>query len=296
MNLKPHPNHRHRPVLVAELLRYLNPQAGQTYLDVTAGAGGHAQAIATDQKHLTLIDADPVAVAHLQQQLPAATIYNDNFASKTRALFEQGQLFNFVLADLGVSKQQLTDASRGFSWQHDGPLDMRFNNQLGLTLQERLDRTTVSELTDIIGTYGEEPKAQLIASHIKQVQPQTTTQLAQLIMHVKAEKPVSKKHLHPATQTFMALRIWVNDELSQLADFLETAPWLLKPAGKLAVISFHSLEDRLVKRAFRYLTENLYESDHILMTKKPITPSITTSVTHVESRSAKLRVLQRKSL
>lgn len=296
MNLKPHPNHRHRPVLLAEVLRCLNPQREQTYLDATAGAGGHAQAIPIKQKNLTLIDADPVAVAHLHQQLPAATIYNDNFASRTRALFEQGQLFDFVLADLGVSKQQLTDASRGFSWQHDGPLDMRFNNQLGLTLQERLDRTTVSELTDIIGTYGEEPAASLIARHIKLVQPQTTTQLAQLISQVKAAKKSSKQHLHPATQTFMALRIWVNDELSQVADFLDTAPWLLKPAGKLAVISFHSLEDRLVKRAFRHLTDSLYESDHLLLTNKPITPSITTSVTHVESRSAKLRVLQRKSL
>lgn len=288
------PQASHKPVLLQEVVRLLNPAAGKTYLDLTAGGGGHATVIAAaiGERNLTLVDADPYAAAALGHKFPKATIYNSSFADQLTRLKEQGQLFDMILADLGLSSLQLDASSRGFSFLRDGPLDMRFNPSSGLPLRERLEHISTVELEKILRDYGQEKAARAISRRIKSTHPQTTLELAQLVAETKAGK-IYKKRLHPATQTFMALRIWMNDEIEQLTALLQVAPSLLRPAGRLAVISFHSLEDRLVKHAFKDLAEGTYSAEYLLKTSKPAVPSIHSLASHPQARSAKLRVLER---
>ena len=293
MNLK-RSSFNHKPVLLREVIDLLNPQKGESYLDLTSGGGGHAGEIAqiVSQNNLTLVDADPQVTADLEKRFPSAKIYNNNFADQILIFKDQNNKFDMILADLGLSSLQLNEPSRGFSFLKDGPLDMRFNTRQGLTLQELLRQATDMEIETILKEYGQEKSAKKISKQIKLLQPQTTSELAQLVTQVKS-RHFSKKHLHPATQTFMALRIWVNDELGQLKKLLQTAPLLLNPAGRLAIISFHSLEDRLVKHAFRDLADGDYDSSFFIKNNKPIIPSIESLASHPQSRSAKLRVLQR---
>lgn len=294
MNSKVNQPH-HKPVLLAEVLNLLDPRRDETYLDATTGGGGHATEIAQiiGQKNLTLIDADPQVVANLKLKFRQATIYNNNFANQVLELQNQNIQFNMILADLGLSSLQLEDPDRGFSFLRDGPLDMRFNYNLGSSLQSLLNQSSASEIETILKKYAQERAAKQISLQIKLQKPQTTLELAQLVTEVKPKR-FFKKHLHPATQTFMALRIWTNNEADQLASFLKTAPQLLKPAGRLAIISFHSLEDRLVKHAFKDLAAaGKYDCSYFIKNGKPIIPTINSLVSHPQARSAKLRVLQR---
>ena len=284
----------HIPVLLTEVIDLLDPKIGETYLDVTAGKGGHAREIAKiiGQSNLTLVDADPQVVASLKQEFAQATLYNNNFADQVLEFRNQNRQFDMILADLGVSSMQLNAPNRGFSFQYDGPLDMRLDNRHGFTLQALLDHTSEAELTSVLREYGQEKAAKRISQLIKSRRPQTTLELAQIVARAKS-RHFYKKHLHPATQVFMALRIWTNDELGQLAKLLQIAPLLLKPAGRLAIISFHSLEDRLVKRTFRDLADGDYDASYFMKNKKPIISSDDSLSLHPQARSAKLRILQR---
>ena len=283
----------HRPVLLSETLGLLAPKAGETYLDATAGGGGHARAIARTVgiPALTLIDADPDAVARLAGEFARATLYNNNFVDQMKELESQGRRFDMILADLGLSSLQLEDSDRGFSFRRPALLDMRFDPRRGLSLAQHLETADADSLADILRRYGQERDARAIARAIKAQRPETTTALAETVVSVKGMR-FAKRHLHPATQTFMAFRIWVNQELEQLESMLAIAPRLLKSGGRLAIISFHSLEDRLVKRAFKELSDGDYESSYRLKTKKPIVPT-NSLATHPQARSAKLRALER---
>ncbi len=263
-------------------------------MDLTAGGGGHAREIAKTviQDGLTLVDADPQVTKNLEKEFPRAEIYNNDFADQILKFKDQGRTFDMILADLGLSSLQLNASSRGFSFLQDGPLDMRFNNHRGSSLQELLDRISAVELENILREYGQEYAAREISRRIKSLHPTTTLELAKLVAKVKS-KNYRKKHLHPATKTFMALRIWVNDELKQLEDLLQTAPLLLRQAGRLAIISFHSLEDRLVKHSYKDLADGDYDAEYFIKNDKTIIPSIGSLASHPQARSAKLRVLQR---
>ncbi|MCY4010711.1 MAG: 16S rRNA (cytosine(1402)-N(4))-methyltransferase RsmH [Candidatus Saccharibacteria bacterium] len=287
---------KHKPVLLQEVLAGLNPQTGETYLDATAGGGGHARAIAqfiTDQ-NLTLIDIDPQTIDSLRLEFKQAQIYNSNFARQGEVFLRQNLTFDMILADLGLSSMQLDQSDRGFSFRHNAPLDMRFNNQQGLSLRQKLKDVDETTLSRILKEYAQEKHASAIARKIIMEQPQTTFDLAQLVKSVKIRRRHLSKtrfRIHPATQIFMALRIWLNDELSNLENFLTIAPKLLKPGGRLAIISFHSLEDRLVKLAFRDLADGLYDTSFLLKDKKPIIPNSKTIALNPRCRSAKLRFL-----
>ena len=289
---------KHTPVLLKEVLAGLNPQAGETFLDVTAGAGGHARVITQriGDQNSTLIDLDPQAINSLKLEFKLAQIYHSNFAQQIVAFQTQGLSFDMILADLGLSSMQLDQPNRGFSFRHNAPLDMRFNNQQGLSLRQKLEHVDETTLTHVLKEYGQERYASVIAKKIIIEQPQTTFDLAQLVKCAKIRRrhlSKSRFRIHPATQTFMALRIWLNDELSNLETFLNIAPNLLKPGGRLAIISFHSLEDRLVKFAFRDLADGLYDTSFILKEKKPIIPDQQTITSNPRCRSAKLRFLYR---
>ena len=289
-----HYTSNHRPVLLSETVRLLNPRKGETLLDVTAGAGGHARAVGetVGVQALTLVDADPRAAAALTDAFAQATVYNEDFATQTHRLEADGRAFDMILADLGLSSLQLADQARGFSFRYPAPLDMRFNPSRGVGLAQRLRLCSVAELAGVIRDYGQERRAGEIAAAIKADQPRTAESLAELITSVKGGRRPGER-LHPATRTFMALRIWVNDELEQLVSLLETAPRLLKNGGRLAIISFHSLEDRLVKRTFKELSEPGYRQAYRLKTKRPIVPDPGSLANHPQARSARLRAIER---
>ena len=296
MNSNSEPNHI--PVLLSEVVRELNPQPGDSYLDLTAGAGGHAQAIVdiVGQRSSTLVEVDSQAIESLRLKFPKATVYHANFARQLDIFNAQGSAFNLILADLGLSSMQLNQADRGFSFNQDAPLDMRFDTTQGLSLLERLMSVDSQRLGRILSDYGQEKDARAIAKRIKIEQPQTTEALASLVVRLKAGRgtmATRRPRIHPATQTFMALRIWTNDELQSLEQLLNIAPSLLHSGGKLAIISFHSLEDRLVKLAFKDLADGDYDASYVLKTKKPIIPTPSAIRLNPRSRSAKLRVLQR---
>ena len=282
----------HQPVLLKEVRQHLAPKPPETYLDLTAGGGGHAQVLATilGEESLTLIDADPSAIADLKQRFKQATCHHGNYARHLANFQRQGITFDLIFADLGLSSIQLQAAERGFSFNLDGRLDMRFDPSVGQPLLQRLEQTDKQTLTRILFDYGQEREASAIAAAILEQKPQTTLDLASLVSKLK-RKP--RRRIHPATQTFMALRIWVNDELSNLKVLLEIAPFLLKDKGRLAIISFHSLEDRLIKHAFRDLADGDYDSSYFLKNKKPIVPDKETLVSFPQARSAKLRILGR---
>ena len=282
----------HQPVLLNEVCQELAPQPQETYLDLTAGGGGHAQVLATivGEENLTLIDADPTAISGLRQRFKQATCHHGSYTQHLIDFKQQGRSFDLILADLGLSSIQLQTAERGFSFTLTGPLDMRFNHLVGQPLLQLLEQTNQQTLTQVLLDYGQEREAAAIAKAILKQKPQTTSDLARLVVDVKKQ---SKRRLHPATQTFMALRIWVNDELSNLKVLLEIAPLLLKNKGRLAIISFHSLEDRLIKHAFRDLADGDYDSSYFIKNKKPIIPTQEALVSLPQARSAKLRVLCR---
>lgn len=285
-------NHLHQPVLLRQVLEYLDPKEGDAYLDLTGGYGGHAAAVLERTKNLkdsVLVDRDQNAIRELEKRFEGQGIgiRKNDFLSASERLRSEGKQFDLILADLGVSSPHLNQASRGFSFKTDGPLDMRMDQSQQLSAEIMVNTYSKDELTDILKRYGEEPKANKIASLIVEHRPfKTTTQLANVV--AKAWPGHSK--IHPATRTFQALRIAVNDELELLRKSLPI--WmddLLKPGGRIAIISFHSLEDRLVKQAFSEKAGDRYDALFRLLTKKPAIGDDHEIVLNPRARSAKLR-------
>jgi len=293
---KEHPP-RHIPVLLDATLVALDPISGESYLDLTAGYGGHAGEVLKRTENLkesVLVDRDDYAIKHLSEyHTNGVRLMHTDFESAARQLVEEGKTFDVILIDLGVSSPQLDQGERGFSFKHTGPLDMRMDRQQALTAADLIQGTSMTDLTKIIHEYGEEPymKAKAIAELIIANRPFGSTEaLATLI----AEHHRGKwGRIHPATRTFQSLRIAVNDELGQIERTVPLLPKLLNRGGRVAVISFHSLEDRLVKRYFKDQFELGLEAELSPITKKPILGA-TADVHNPRSRSAKLRVAVKK--
>lgn len=283
----------HTPVLLEQVLQYLDPLEGESYLDLTAGYGGHAQAIlkATgNYAESVLVDRDEKSQAVLAEQFGMTAIErrSQDFLTASQDLVNEGRQFALILADIGVSSPHLNDGPRGFSWQVDVPLDMRMDQRQSLTAETLVNTASEAELTRILKEYGEEPKARRIAHDIVHSRPvKTTSQLAA----IAARAWPGHSRVHPATRTFQAIRIAVNDELNQLSTALPLWIKLLAPGGRLAVISFHSLEDRLVKAAFNDVGGDRYDTDIRILTKKPVMASPSEIAFNPRARSAKLRVV-----
>jgi len=284
----------HEPVLLNETLKMLSPILGESYLDLTAGFGGHAQAIlrVTEAPNRTvLVDRDQQSIDFLSETsaLKKARIIKDTFVNACLVLVQEGMAFDLILADLGVSSPHLNIASRGFSFLNDGPLDMRMDQTDTLTAADIVNTWSEVELSRIIFEYGEERQSRRIARAIVLNRPyRTTHELAKIIESSIGWR--AKGH-HPATQTFQAIRIAVNGELELLQQMIPAALKLLVPGGRLAIITFHSLEDRIVKHAFTDVCSNGYDAEYQLLTKRPMEAAHTEIVTNPRARSAKLRAL-----
>lgn len=302
----------HTSVLLEESIDALSLQAGGTYLDGTFGRGGHSKTILSKLScdgQLVGLDRDPSAIEYGRknfQDEPRLQLVHADFASAQKRLAELGMpdQFDGVLFDLGVSSPQLDEADRGFSFMQDGPLDMRMDSSQGQTVADLLTYIGEVELANIIFQLGEEKFSRRIAKAIveKRIEePLTTTsQLVALIEDVVTRK---EKHKHPATRTFLALRMFINDELGQVEKMLPQAVKILKPGGRLAVISFHSREDRIVKRFFRKLTKGPQMPRRLPVQEtfqaplrligKAIKPSVEELKRNPRARSAVLRVAER---
>ena len=292
----------HVPVLLKEAIDFLVVQRGGTYLDATVGLGGHSCEIAKRlgaPGHLIGFDKDPAALERARARLqsitgdsPAITLIHGSFAEVGERVPPAS--LDGLLADLGVSSLQLEDAARGFSFQAEGPLDMRMNPMSGETAEQVVNHIDERELANVIYEFGEERRSRRIARAIVRSRPiRTTRQLVEVIS--AAARPMKLGHhkyerIHPATRTFQALRIFVNHELDDLKALLEAAPRVLKPGGRLVVISFHSLEDRIVKDALR---EGAKQGWYRLLTKKPVTATEEEIDRNLRSRSAKMRAAER---
>jgi 16S rRNA (cytosine1402-N4)-methyltransferase len=289
-------------VLYDEVLAALLPRAGGCYVDGTIGGGGHARGIlerSAPDGRLLGIDRDEQALAVAREELGSfgdrLTLKHGNFAAIGRLVREAGFFpADGILLDIGVSSMQLSAANRGFSFMHDGPLDMRMDLQSEVTAESLVNRLSESELADLIYEYGEERQSRRIARAIVMARPlRTTTELADAV----AGAVPRRGRLHPATRTFQALRIAANDELEALAEGLRGATQVLAPGARLAVISFHSLEDRLVKNYFRQesvAAENGHGEPSLrVITRHPLQPTREEQERNPRSRSAKLRVVER---
>jgi 16S rRNA (cytosine1402-N4)-methyltransferase len=269
----------HRTVLLAETVQLLEPKAGKLIIDGTLGGGGHTEALLDAGATVIGYDRDPRALAAARERLSR---FGDRFEARQGDYASMEGPADGVLLDLGVSSPQLDDATRGFSFQSDGPLDMRMGEG-GITAAELIETTSENDLANLIYEYGEERHSRRIAKQLKAARPQTTLAAVEA---VKRAVPGKWGNIHVATRTFQALRIAVNDELGQLKAVLEKLPTLLNPGGIAAIISFHSLEDRLVKHAFREKLEPI--------TKKPITAGEVEERENPRARSAKLRAARRR--
>lgn len=294
----------HLPVMLPQVLELLAPKPGAVVLDCTAGRGGHAEAIVeklgSGGRYIGL-DADPANVAFTAGRLaqPAGErgvrvdVLHRNFAAARQALDELGvERVDGLLADLGFASTHVDDPSRGFSFRTEGPLDMRMDPTHGTTAAELVNELPQRELADLIYQYGEERFSRRIAEKIaerRRREPITTTgQLAEICASAYGHRR-HQSRIDPATRTFQALRIAVNDELNRLGLLLEQVPQLLKPGGRAVIISFHSLEDRPVKTAFRDWAKAGLAT---LLTKKPLTADEQETAMNPRSRSAKTRALQ----
>jgi 16S rRNA (cytosine1402-N4)-methyltransferase len=284
----------HVPVLMRAVLKYLDPQSGDSYLDLTAGYGGHATQVLELTKRpadAVLVDRDGNAIRVLEVRFAdevryGLSVMHSDFLTATQQLIGSGQRFDCILADLGVSSPHLNQAARGFSIAQDGPLDMRMDQDQELTADNIVNGYSEAQLVDILERYGEEPKARAVARAMIAARPiRTTAELARIVARVW---PGHSK-VHPATRSFQAIRIAVNDELIQLEQALPQWITLLKPGGRLVVISFQSLEDRLVKNLLAEKAGDRYDSEIQLLTKRPITAESTELVHNPRARSAKLR-------
>ena len=288
---------QHVPVLLDEVIEYLNVRPGGVIADATLGLAGHSSEIARrlgPKGKLIAFDRDPEAMemakarleelrAELGSEMPEVRLIPRAFSTAASEI-EPASL-DGLLADIGVSSLQLDEAHRGFSFRSDGPLDMRMNTREGETAEQVVNQEDENELADLIYEFGEERRSRRIARAIVRARPITTT--AELARVVSAAAPSMKgDKIHPATRTFQALRIRVNDELGEIRTLVESAPSLLKPGGRLVVISFHSLEDRIVKDALREAGRNkVFE----VLTKKPVIAGEEEERRNPRSRSAKLR-------
>ena len=286
---------QHIPVLLSEVLANLNPKPGESYLDLTAGLGGHAKSIldvTLNYKESVLVDRDEFAIVHLKQKFPPeTTLLNTDFYGAVLQLIECGKTFDIILADFGVSSPQLDNGERGFSFKNDGPLDMRMDRRQKLTADEIVNHWSEKTLADIFVKYGEEKPghARLLAREIVHNRPiHTTSELANIIASKSRHS-----HIHPATKIFQAIRIVVNDELTEIEKTLPLLPKLLNKNGRVGIITFHSLEDRLVKDYFKEATSHGEESELRQGIKKPIIAANQELVINPRARSAKLRVVTR---
>jgi 16S rRNA (cytosine1402-N4)-methyltransferase len=299
----------HIPVLVEEVVRLLRCEPGRTYVDATLGGGGHALEILrrTPPDGMVIgLDWDEEAIAEARRALipfgERVKIFRENFIHLAEILDEMKvEQVDGILLDLGLSSFQLEKEERGFSFRGEGPLDMRMDHRLDRTAADLVNHLSVEELEETLFKYGEERWAKRIAKAIIRERcrgPIETTQELRKIVHHTIPRRFHSRKIDPATKTFQAFRIKVNDELENLKEILETGWTLLKKGGRLCVISFHSLEDRMVKETFRKLekggTDRL--SPEVVMrvlTKKPIMPSKEEQKKNPRSRSAKLRCAER---
>jgi 16S rRNA (cytosine1402-N4)-methyltransferase len=292
---KQNDQNEHIPVLLDAVLQCLDPKPGEKYLDLTAGYGGHAESIlerTLQPEKATLIDRDLRAIDYLSQQFQGTgtEIIHKDYLEAAKELLESGKQYNLILADLGVSSPHLNMASRGFSIRHNGPLDMRMDQRQSLTAEEVVNSYSEEELASLIRRYGEEPRATKIARAIAANRPITSThQLAEIVARSAYGRKPGHSKIHPATRTFQAIRMEVNRELELLQEALPIWIDLLAPGGRIAVISFHSLEDRLVKRAFKERSGNRYDATLRLLTKRPVRGDKNEIVFNPRARSAKLR-------
>lgn len=282
----------HQPVLLSEVLAVLQPKPGDSYLDLTAGYAGHASEIldvTRNYKESALVDRDQNAVRYLEERfasVPVEIVHKDFYGAVLQEI-ECGKTFDMILMDFGVSSPQLDKAERGFSFAKDGPLDMRMDQEQELDASMVVNKWRESEIADILERYGEVKPglAKLIAREIVHGRPWRSTKdlgdrMAKFGRHGK---------VHPATRIFQAIRIAVNDELGEIEKTLELIPQVLKPGGRVAIITFHSLEDRLVKEWMRREASFGEESRIEILTKKPITAENEELFINPRARSAKLR-------
>jgi len=289
-------------VLVAEAVSLLQPRESGVYVDCTLGLGGHTRALlAAGAGRVIGIDRDPAAVAQSRAQLAdfgdRLEIVHADYREITGILHSrQVRAVDGVIADLGVSSLQIDSAERGFSFKHDGPLDMRMDTSAGPTAAERLATIDEATLADVIYEFGEERQSRRIARAIvraRDTEPLTRTgQLASVVRRAAGGR--GWQRIDPATRTFQALRIWMNQELAGLDAFLLAAVSLLRPAGRLVVIAFHSLEDRIVKHTFRRLADRADGNAVVaLLTRKPVGPDEAELDRNPRSRSARLRAVEK---
>jgi 16S rRNA (cytosine1402-N4)-methyltransferase len=292
----------HVPVLLEPAIDFLAVRRGGTYIDATVGLGGHSFEIAKRlgaPGRLIGFDKDPAALAiarqrlseppaELQQDWPSVTLLHASFADIAGSVVAASA--DGLLADLGVSSLQLEDAMRGFSFQAEGPLDMRMDPRAGLTAEQVVNHLDERKLADVIYEFGEERRSRRIARAIVRARPiRSTAHLAQVVS--AAARPMKPERIHPATRTFQAIRIFVNRELDDLRALLQAAPQAMKSGGRLVVISFHSLEDRIVKESLR---EGARHGLWQLLTKKPVFASDQEMASNPRSRSARLRAAERQ--
>ena len=309
----------HEPVLSGEVISLLDPRPGQTFVDTTAGGGGHSALIAeriTPDGTLVAIDQDPEALAAAGKKLyhlsPKIVLIHGNFRNLTALLDEAGiGMVDGVLFDLGVSSRQLDSAERGFSFRADAPLDMRMDPTAGTPASEMLARLDKGEITRILREYGQERWAARIAQFIEErrrTNPIATTKDLVEVVEAAIPRKAWPKDIHPATRTFQSIRIAVNDELGALEEGLKAGIDRLKVGGRIAAISFHSLEDRIVKQTFlRYsgrcecpprLPECRCGAREVVkvLTRKPVMAADEEVQTNPRSRSAKLRAAEKTAL
>jgi 16S rRNA (cytosine1402-N4)-methyltransferase len=295
---------QHVPVLLEEALEYLNVRPGSVIVDATLGLAGHASEIAKRlgaKGRLICFDRDPEAMEKAKVRLEEVraelelagrempeVVFEPRAFSEASSRIEPGSL-DGLLADFGVSSLQLDEAHRGFSFRTDGPLDMRMNTREGETAEQVVNQEDENELADLIYEFGEERRSRRIARAIVRARPISTT--AELAQVISAAAPSMKgDKIHPATRTFQALRIRVNNELGEIQSLLKSAGSLLKPGGRLVLISFHSLEDRLVKDAFREAGQAKFMK---VLTKKPVVAVEQEQLRNPRSRSAKMRAAEK---
>ena len=297
---------RHLPVLLTEILEYLDCQPDRVYVDGTIGSGGHARAIlerSSPTGRLIGLDWDEQAICRARENLAGfrdrVELRKENFKDLRRILESLSlTAVHGILLDLGVSTEQLEDREKGFSFRWDGPLDMRMSRETNLTARDLLQKLSVREMSDTFRDYGEERWANRIAKAIdRQRQTRGVQTTGELVEVIKKSIPFQRGRLHPATRTFQALRIAVNDELGNLETFLSDCPDLLFPGGRLCIISFHSLEDRIVKGHFRQWSKEQGggSPSFRILTPKPVVPSSAEVLSNPKARSAKLRVAEKLS-
>lgn len=283
---------RHTTVLLQEAVDYLNVQSGKWYVDATSGGGGHTQEIITRGGKVIAIDQDGVAITHLMSRFKNSSdvrVVRGNFSDITFICREAGVKVNGFIFDLGVSSYQIDESGRGFSFMRDEELDMRMDERSDITAQTIVNTWGEENLYELFTTYGEEPFAKQIITDIfraRRIKPiKTTGELVDIIKKVSKEK-----RIHPATRVFQALRIAVNNELGVLEKALSESLGIMEPKGRIVIISFHSLEDRIAKR---FIEKSEKEGRGRAITRKPLSPGAGEVSRNRRSRSAKMRVFEK---